>query len=139
MAISVFADKQVQPDIALLPEHLGDAMPLWEQLTAALAESYPGATGTWKFGSKAAGWVWVDSLKKRRLLYRMPCAGWVRVTIVLGERAAQLALDDTALPEEVKQSIRTAKAYQEGRSALIEMREAKDVQSILCLLRAKMA
>lgn len=51
---------------------------------------------------------------------------------------AQLAFGNAALSDDVKQNIRDTKAYQEGRSVLVEIRTAEDVETVMQLLQTKM-
>ena len=76
MAMSVFDDKTAQPTEKQLAEALGHAMPLWQSLSEEVANLCPGAGGVWKYPTKTSGWVFVDTLGKRNLLYRSPSKGW---------------------------------------------------------------
>lgn len=138
MAFSIFGEKEFPPDDAGLSMHLKDSMRFWKKIDQDIQKAYPGAEGIWKFPTKAAGWTWTDHSGKRNILYRQPCDGYFRATIVLGERAAEQALSGS-LPDGVKSAIKEAKQYMEGRSVPVDVRSGEDADAVMELLRFKMS
>jgi len=138
MAFSVFGDKESPPNDGSLSDHLKDSMRSWQKLNAEIGKACPDVEGMWKFPTKAAGWTWTERSGKRNILYRQPCEGYFRVTIVLGEPAAEKALSGT-LPDAVKSAIREARPYMEGRSIPIDVRGDGDVAAVIELLRIKLS
>lgn len=115
-------------------------------LRALLGESY-GALETfvrrnrelrpeWKDYGRKLGW----SLKlfdgKRNLCFLTPHEGRLMVGFVLGARTTEAALV-SALPEVIKQQIRDARVYAEGRGVRLEVRTAADLEVAQQLLELK--
>jgi hypothetical protein len=111
-------------------------MKLWHKLDKDILSIYPDAEGIWKFPTKGAGWTWTEHSGKRNILYRQPCEGYFRVTIVLGEHATEKALSGS-LPDSVKNAIKSVQPYMDGRSVLIDMHNDENVASVLELLHIK--
>lgn len=138
MAFSVFGDKDSPPADGSLSDHLKDSMRSWQKLDAEVRKLCPDVEGVWKFPTKGAGWTWTERSGKRNILYRQPCEGYFRATIVLGERAAEKALSGT-LPDHVKTAIKEARPYMEGRSIPVDVRGDGDVAAVAELLRIKLS
>ncbi|MGC6769130.1 DUF3788 family protein [Enterococcus sp. LJL128] len=137
MTISYFDNKEQEPQITELYEVLGDASTLWQQIDEELFKIAAEMTGYWKFPTKKAGWTWINSLKKRVLLYRQPCQNSFRATIVLGEAAVQSFLNSDG-PDILKDKVRETRVYAEGRSILFEISSNQDLQELLILLPYKL-
>lgn len=74
--------------------------------------------------------------KKRTLLYVTPEDVAVQVAVVLGERACKVALASD-LEEKIKNLIREARPYVEGRGFRFDVKSASDVSSVIELIRIK--
>lgn len=139
MTISYFSNKEQQPEVSELPEVLGDTFSLWEKTDHTLKALCPETTGYWKFPTKKAGWTWIDAHKKRVLLYRQPCDKHFRATIVLGETAINMLLNNESITADLKQRVEATTAYTEGRSILIEVRTEQDLDELIFLLPYKLS
>ena len=135
--LSVFGDKEIVPDEGMLSGVLGAAASIWGQLRSDVKDNYPNVTGEWKYYGKAAGWTYKLISKKRNLLFFVPKTDCFRLRIVLGEKACVCAEADTELPKEIKEAIRTAVPYAEGRSIDIDIGRHKQLQIIKRLLEIK--
>jgi hypothetical protein len=115
MAISAFDEKAVIPDDDMVSAVLADAAPLWNGLKNHVKETYPDVKEEWKYYGKAAGWTLKLLCKKNNLLFFIPKEGCFRLRFGGGEKALQHR-DAANLPEEIKEAMRTATPYAEGRS-----------------------
>lgn len=136
MAVSFFDSKAVIPNDGMVAEVLADAYPLWDELQNHVRDNYPNITGEWKHYGKASGWVFKLISKKRNLLFFIPQNGCFRLRIVLGEKAVT-CVETAELPDEMKEAIRTATPYVEGRSIDLDISPHDHLDSVKCLLRIK--
>jgi hypothetical protein len=138
MALSVFDDKESEPQEEELWRALGRSSRSWQSLTNWLADRYRPLEDEWVFYAKKWGWSLRLRHKKRTVLYLTPCNKHFLVGFVLGEKAVAEALE-MKLPESLAQQIETARRYVEGRAIRLEVRQKKDLEAIEQLARAKMA
>ena len=136
MAVSVFEDKSVTPDSGMIAGALAGAYPLWDELESHITDAYPNVTGEWKHYGKAAGWSYILKSKKRTLIYFIPNNGFFRVRVVLGEMAASCA-EGAGLPDEIKEAIRAATPYVEGRSVDIDISRGEQLGPVRELVKIK--
>ena len=115
MAISYFDSKAVIPDENMVADALADSLPLWVELQDHVRANYPDVTGEWKFYGKSSGWVFKLLSKKRSLLFFIPKDRCFRLRFGISEKATA-CIEDADLPDEIKEAVRTATPYAEGRS-----------------------
>ena len=83
--------------------------------------------------------IWTYKLisKKRNLLFFVPKTDCFKLRIVLGEKASAFAETDNELPNEIKEAIRAATPYAEGRSVDIDLERRGQLETIKRLLKIK--
>ena len=135
--LSAFADKAVMPEEGAAAAVLGAAALVWKELHEYVRDTYPDVHGEWKHYGKAAGWTYKLLSKKRNLLFFVPMAGRFRLRIVLGEKACACALADDELPEEIKEVVRAAAVYAEGRSVDVYADRMEQLSAVKRLLVIK--
>ena len=138
MALSAFDDKAKKPKAADLEKMLGRSFALWSGLIDHAASKYAPLDEAWNFAGANWGWSLRLKQKKRTILYLTPSAGFFYVGFVLGEKAAQAALQ-AGLPEGVARAIEDAARYAEGRGVRLEVRTNADLQAMEKLAAIKMA
>jgi len=136
MAVSFFDSKAVVPDDNMVADVLGDLLPLWDELQNHVRENYPNISGEWKHYGKASGWVFKLLSKKRNLFFFVPQNGCFRLNFVFGDKAVA-CIEAADLPEEIKEEIRNAKPYVEGRGIAIDVKHHEQLDAVKCLLRIK--
>jgi hypothetical protein len=136
MAVSFFDNKTVIPDDRMIAGALAETYPLWDELQNHVQENYPNITGEWKHYGKASGWSYKLISKKRNLLFFVPLNGCFRIRIVLGEKAVA-CVETATLPDEIKEAIRAATPYTEGRSIDIDINRYEQLEDVKCLLKIK--
>ena len=124
MAISFFDSNDVIPDENMVEDALADSLPLWVELQDYVLENYPDVTGEWKFYGKSSGWVFKLLSKKRNLLFFTPKEGCFRLRFGISEKAAA-CIESADLPDEIKEAVRIATPYAEGRSIDLDMYPAE--------------
>jgi hypothetical protein len=138
MALSMFDDKTTKPTPKRLAAALGKRYRLWNEVKAHTFAKCPAATEEWKFAGAKYGWSFRLKDKKRNILYMTPSEGFIRVAFVFGDKAAD-AVEKSSLPEAIKNELRNATRYVEGRGLRLLVREQRDVAAVKQLLDIKTA
>jgi hypothetical protein len=128
--------KRGSPDCRLV-ETLGGSIGLWSELVGAMAADYSPVESVWKPTKLEFGAVCLIKRKERTLAYLIPAAGVFEVSIVLGNRAAALALESD-LRAATKNLVASARIYAEGRGVRFHIRSSDDVAAALRLVHFKM-
>ncbi len=136
MATSIFDIKTEVPNDNNVAEALGNAKHLWDKIESYIFENYNYVKKEWKYYSKKAGWSLVFKNKDSTLLYFIPCKESFRIWFVLGEKAVNTALK-ASLPKYVIETITTAKPYTEGRGFFVDVKEDKDLPTVMTLIEIK--
>ncbi len=121
-----------------LAEALGKSLTLWTELVERIAARHGPVERVWKPTKLEFGAVCLLKRKERTIIYLIPAAGGFEVSIVLGNRAATLALESD-LRSETKKLISAARVYVEGRGVRFNVRAADDIVAALKLVECKMA
>jgi hypothetical protein len=122
-----------------LAAELGEGAALvWREIIDAVARTAGGVSQEWKRSRSDFGWMCLLRHGSRTLLYLTPDEGRIRVAVVLGERAVALALD-SGLADWMKELIREAKPYAEGRGIRFSVDSPADVPFVRDLVAFKTA
>jgi hypothetical protein len=130
-----FDDKTVTPDDAALASGLGRTKALWDALVAHLRTEYGPVDEAWGFYKS---WSLRLVRKKRTILYLLPREGHFLCAFVFGGKATEAAREPR-LPKAVLKAIDQAPVYAEGRGFRLEVRTARDVETMKTLAAVKMA
>ncbi|MGA3285440.1 MAG: DUF3788 domain-containing protein [Verrucomicrobiota bacterium] len=138
MLPNAFIGKPQKPTEAELAAALGPAKALWDQLLASLADEHNLTVQEWNSYSRKAGWSLRLKHKERNIVYLSPCRDCFRVMFILGDKAVQAARQSD-LPQSVIKIINAAKRYAEGTAVRIEIKKAKDIETVTKLAGIKLA
>lgn len=130
--------KMQVPSEESISTELGAAGPLWDQVICLVAEKFGPVEQEWKPSKTNFGSMCLIKAKKRTLIYVTPDTQAVRIGIVLGERAVQLALA-SKVPEMIKDLIRDARPYAEGRGIRFALTPDIDANVVCDLIAIKLA
>jgi hypothetical protein len=128
-----FADRTAHPDDASLAAVLGDSKAHWDAILAHVGATYEGVTSEWKHYGTAHGWQLKFLRKRRAFLYLIPYEGKFVAGMALSD-AEVARLDEARVPKALADEIRSAKRYQEGRPARVEVKTKTHVQTVRRLL-----
>jgi uncharacterized protein DUF3788 len=117
---------------------LAAAAPVWAELVRTLEERHAPVSREWKPSKRPFGRMLLLKRKDRTLIYLAPQDGRFDASVVLGDKAAAAALA-SGLPEAIKQTIRDARRYAEGRGIVWEVTGTQDAQIALDLVGFKMS
>jgi len=138
MAMSLFDDKSKQPTKQMLVKSLGRQYQLWTEIAEYVIEKYAKAIEEWKYYSVKYGWSFRLKDKKRNIIYMTPGDGCIMVAFVFGDKAVDAA-QASSLPQPIKDELRNAKKYPEGRVLRLQVRNKTDVADIKTLVDIKLA
>jgi hypothetical protein len=130
-----FDDKAKRPDDRALAAGLGGTKALWDDFARRIAEAFPPVTESWTFYK---AWSLRLKRKDRTIVYLLPRDGFFLCAFVFGAKATEAARA-ARLPKTVLKTIDDAPVYAEGRGFRLEVRTARDVETMTTLAAAKMA
>ena len=130
-----FDDKEKVPDDTALAKGLGPSKTLWDEFVGHVADAYAPVTEAWGFYKS---WSLRLKQKKRTIVYLLPREGHFLCAFVLGGKATEAARK-AKLPKAVIKEIEDAPVYAEGRGFRLEVRTAKDIETMKTLAAVKMA
>lgn len=122
-----------EPTAAELEQQLGRSHAAFRELLAEAATLRP----EWKYYGPKIGWTLKLFEKKRNLCFVSPKAKHFDVAFLFGERAAESVLASAAVPEPVKDELRNARRYVEGRAVRVTVAGRKDLATVRALLALK--
>jgi Protein of unknown function (DUF3788) len=134
---NAFIGKKEKPTKAELNGALGEAAPVWDQLTERLSTELGVTDQEWSSYSPKYGWSVKLKLKKRTILYLGPCSGCIRVSFVLGDRAMKAARD-SRLSVSVLKAMDEARRYPEGTGLYLLVKTTREISSIVKLAKIKL-
>jgi hypothetical protein len=137
MSSSVFTDKSIEPDASRLAEALGATAPIWSDLRDHLEAKYGPLVDEWKFYGAKSGWLKKTLRKKRNLFFFTPLEGYFRLGFMFGDRAVAV-IEDSAVSDEIKEELRNARKYAEGRALVLDVRKPEDVEPVKTLVEIKL-
>jgi hypothetical protein len=133
---NVFTDKELVPNNESLKVSLGTTYEFWQTVVDYVHSVYPKTIEEWNF-SKSAGWVFRLKDKKRAIIYLLPRANYFKVVLVFGQKATDEVLK-SGVSVEIKTELESVKAYAEGRSIHIEVKDEKIINDIKNLINIKL-
>jgi len=134
----IFTDKSHQPEPEEVAEVLGRSSAVWDAIKAHLADEYGELTEVWKCYSVKYGWTMKMMKKKRNLFFFIPEKSSFGLAFIFGDKAVA-AIEDSNVPENIKEELRNATKYAEGRGMRIEMKYKKQIPLIKKLVAIKFA
>ena len=122
----------------MLVKTLGKQYQLWTNIAEYVVEKYPKAIEEWKYYSDKYGWSFRPRDKKRNIIYMGPRDGHIMVAFVFGDKGVD-AVQNSSLPQSIKDELRNAKKYVEGRGIRLQVQNKTDVANIKTLVDIKLA
>lgn len=116
---------------------LGPAKKVWDALIADLAAQHEITIHQWKSYSAKSGWSLRLLRKKRTIVWFSPCAGYLQVMFILGDKALQAARE-SGLSASALQTLDQAPKYPEGTGVRLVIKGSKDIATVKKLVIAKL-
>ena len=122
----------------MLAEAIGKLYQRWTDIADYVVEKYPKAIREWKYPGTKYGWSFRLKDKKRNIIYMSPQHDHIMVAFAFSDKGVD-AVQDSSLPQPIKDELRNAKKYVEGRGIRLEVRSRADVANIKILCDVKLA
>lgn len=136
MSASIFIDKNQQPNDQMLSGVLGGTSQILEEIKKHLKSVYGELIHEWRFYGKNYGWQLKTLRKKRNLFFIIPYDGYFTQGFVFGDKTVS-AIEASDLPNDIKETLRNAKKYAEGRGFSIDVRSSEKIEIIKKLIEIK--
>ena len=133
---SVFTDKNKIPSGDDLRTTLGTTYEAWKRIREFVVSHSPAVTEEWMYPGEKYGWSFRMKDKKRAIVYLLPREGFFKVAMVFGPAATEQVLSGN-FAEKLKDDLRSAKPYAEGRGIRIDVTDEKILEEIFGLIRIK--
>lgn len=137
MDASIFDSKLIKPDDSVLRHELGKSKEYFDSICEYIESEYRDLNPEWKYYSKKSGWILKLFNKKRNVLFIVHCSGYFRTAFTFGDKAANLVFA-SSLPDNIKEGLKSAKKYSEGRTIQLEIKSNTDLGHILQLIKIKL-
>ena len=135
---TIFMDKTKKPEDKDLQEVLGNHFSIWNDIRNFTLQSYPKAIEEWNFSGAKYGWSFRIKDKKRAIIYLLPYQNYFKIALVYGQKATDQALNSN-ISMEIKEIIKSAPVYAEGRGFRIDINDKKNIKDIQELITIKLA
>jgi hypothetical protein len=137
MSASIFDDKLLKPEEEALKQALGEFYDFWQEIKQFITANWGAFIEEWRFYNQRSGWLLKILIKKRNLFFFVPTAGGFSLSFIFGDRAAA-AIDAGDFPENIKDALRNAKKYMEGRGLSVDIKTAQEIGIAKKLIAVKM-
>lgn len=135
---SVFQDKTKVPTDKELIKKLDPTYKLWVEIKDFVMDKYPNGSAEWNYPGKKFGWSYRIKDKKRVIIYFLPREHYFKVAFVFGQKATDEILESN-ISDTIKNELKSAKVYAEGRGIRIEVKSKTILNDIKKLVTIKLA
>lgn len=132
----VLSDKNMQVDDNLLSSFLAEKMPLWKKLLSEIPVRYKESSGGWNYYKDGNQWLFKMVQKKKTLFWGAIHADSFRITFYFGDKAEPI-LNQSDLPQSVKDNFKTAKRYGAIRAISTKIMNNEDLDIVFTLAEIK--
>jgi hypothetical protein len=134
---SVFIDKSKAPSEKDLQKALSKNYSHWNALVEFVLSKQPNAKQEWKYSGEKYGWSSQLKDSKRAIVYLLPRDCFFKVALVFGQKATDEVLASN-VSDSIKDELKAAKKYAEGRGIRIEVTTSKVLADIKKLIDIKL-
>lgn len=134
--MGILLDKSALPNDAVLKDTLGKSFKFWLEIKEGVIKNYGPVKEEWKFYSAKSGWTMKLLSGKRNLLFISPFKGYFLASFIFGEKGVESVLK-SGVDERIKEDLKGAVKYAEGRGVAIEVRSGKNGEDVLELVKIK--
>jgi hypothetical protein len=132
----ILSDENVVPDDKLLATHLKDKMTLWLKLLSEVSRKFSNSSGSWNYYNDGKNWLFKMVQKKKTLFWAALHEDTFRVTFYFGDKAEPV-LNDSDLPQSLKDNFKTAKRYGAIRAISMKIMNNEDLDIVFKLSEIK--
>jgi len=132
----LFSDKQIIPNDDLIFSIIGERKSLLKSIMSYMQDNYKESVGEWNYYNDGKRWLFKMLWKKKTLFWIGILEDTFRVTFWFPDRAEQL-INNSDLPQILKDEFRNAKKYGSTRGLSIKMADSWDVENAIKLIEIK--
>lgn len=107
-------------------------------MVAFTKSSYPKAFKEWKYSGVKYSWGFRVCDQKRVIIYLLPRDHYFKIAFVFGQKATDIILQSN-VSQAIKDELRAAKVYAEGRGIRIDVKDDSDMKDFLTLITIKIS
>jgi hypothetical protein len=133
---TILSDKSVIPTDEYIFSLIGNNKHYWKRIMDHVSENYMDTLGSWNYYNDGKQWLFKMVHKKKTIFWSRVINGTFRITFYLGNKAEAI-LDDSDLPQTLKDDFKTAKRYGLIRPVSFEIHGEPDVENVLKLIAIK--
>lgn len=137
MSVSIYSDKKVMPDERLLSKDLGETKSYLDKIVACIIQEYGDLKMEWKYYGTSSGWILKMFVKKRNVLFLIPCHGHFLTVFTFGDKAVHLLLESD-VSDDIKVDVMASKKNAEGRTIRTKVIHDADLENVIKMIRIKL-
>jgi len=130
-------DKSTKPSTENVDSLLATSAKLWYNFLEFIGTEAGETLTHWKFYTKKSGWTMKLMFKKRNLFFFKPQENSWAITFIFGDRAVNAILESD-FPGSLKDELRNARKYMEGRGIRRVISSQEDLEIAKKLLKIKL-
>ena len=132
----VLSDKSMIPTDDYIFSIIGERKVYWVTIMKYLSENYPDSAGSWNYYNDGKQWLFKLVHKKKTVFWSSILTDTFRITFYLGNKAETI-IENSNLPQSVKEEFKTAKRYGLIRPVSFIIRDKTDVDNVLKMIDIK--
>ena len=132
----VLSDKSVIPTEEYIFSLIGNNKHYWKRIMNYVSENYKDTLGSWNYYNDGKQWLFKMVYKKKTIFWSGLNNGTFRITFYLGNKAETI-IDNSDLPQSVKDEFKTAKRYGLIRPVTFVINGEPDVDNVLKMIAIK--
>jgi hypothetical protein len=133
---TILSDKNIKPTDDFIFSVIGNGKILWQSIMKHAVENYPGSAGEWNYYNDGKSWLFKLVRKKKTVFWISLIEDTFQVTFYFGDKAEPL-IEQSELPEKIKEEFKSAKRYGAIRGITVLMKESADVKNVEKLIAIK--
>ena len=137
MDTSIFMDKSIKPSDTDLKSALGKNYSFWCLISEYVYSQYSNSVSEWKYPGAKYGWSFRIKDKKRVIVYLLPRKGFFKAAFMFGQKASDEIIKSN-VSNEIKEELRNARVYAEGRGIRIDVKSKVAIKDIKLLINIKL-
>jgi hypothetical protein len=133
----VLTDKSVRPNDEIVFSIIGEKQFQWQQIITYLKDNHKDISEEWNFYNDGKSWLFRTLKKKKTIFWIGVLKDTFRVTFWFGDKAESI-IEQSDLPESIKNDFKNAKKYNLVRSLSIIMLYPEDFENVKKLMEIKL-
>ena len=137
METIVLNDKSVMPNEQIVFSIIGDKHILWQKIMKYLHDNHTDITEVWRYYNDGKSWLFRTMKKEKTIFWIRVLEDTFRIAFYFGDKAEPM-IEQSDLPEGIKNDFRNAKRFNTTRGISIEMADPADVDNAIKLIELKL-